>query len=109
MENFGKSTILRRNALSTTQILTRWVQKVYRDMARDQPIFQFWKVGKSTILQRNALSIPQIVTKWVQKVYRDMARNPPIFQFWEVGKSTNLQRLRSLQIYVNMTADPTYF
>ena len=48
---FGKSTILRRNALSTTQIVTKWIQKVYRDMARDPPIFQFRKVGKSTNLR----------------------------------------------------------
>ena len=94
MENFGESTILRRNALSTTQIVTKWVQKGYRDMARDSPIFQFWKVenfGKSTILRRNALLTTQIVTKMVQKVYRDMARDPPIFQFRKVGKSTNLR------------------
>ena len=68
-------------------------------MARDPPIFQFWKVGKSTILRRNALSTTQILTKWVQKIYRDIAWDPPIFRFWKVRKSTNLWQFVILLIY----------
>ena len=70
--NFGKSTILRRNALSTTQIVTKWVQKVYRDMARDSPIFQFRKVENyrnNTNIRTNSKKKNQIHTKILQKIY----------------------------------------
>ena len=65
---FGKSTNLRRNALSTTQMLTYWLHKVYSDVPRDPPIFDFLESGKF----------------W--KVYGDMAGDPPIFDFLESGK-----------------------
>ena len=51
---FGKSTILQRNALTTTQMHTICLEKVYTIVVRDPPIFdflesvKFWKVYNST-------------------------------------------------------------
>ena len=55
---FGKSTILQRNVLTTTQMLTICLKKVYTIVARDPPILdfleseKFWKVYRfPTFLQ----------------------------------------------------------
>ena len=110
----GKSTILQRYALSTTQILTYWLQKDYSDMARDPPIFDFymfhfWRLPESLQFYEDMRYQP--LRCWLTDFKKSTAIWQGIhqfltftmFHFWKVEKSTILwwMALLTTQMFTN--------